>query len=341
MRARPGPASVLLHPRRPQPDSLLSVAGLGPVVPYRLGQVTPPAPVPKHIISGMGGAAVDIYRSRAGARSIASWCRTKLDEWPIENERLSVDTSLGTTSVVVAGRGQVPLVVLPGTGLNTATGLAFATLAAEHHRTLLVDLPGQPGLSAPIRPRRHRLFAYGRWLAEVLAAAPVEGRPIVVGHSLGAAVALAGPTEAVRGLVLLDPGGIVRLWVTPRVMSATTPWLLAPTPSRSVRLLRLLHADGYTPSPALVQWMTLVARHTWSSLAPAPLPEAALRRWARHPVTVATGAEDIFLPPHRLGPAVANRLHTNLAVIPHAGHFAHDEQPAAVLALVNDLSGRL
>jgi hypothetical protein len=85
--------------------------------------------------------------------------------------------------------------------------------------------------------------------------------------------ALAALIEAVRGLVLLGPGGIMCLRVSPRVMSATMPWLLAPTPTRSGRLLQLMLADGHTPSPALVQWMTLVARHTRSSLgAKQPVP---------------------------------------------------------------------
>jgi hypothetical protein len=51
---------------------------------------------------------MDIYRSRDGARSIASWCRARLDDWPVEHERLTVATSLGPTFAVAADRGQVP-----------------------------------------------------------------------------------------------------------------------------------------------------------------------------------------------------------------------------------------
>jgi len=160
---------------------------------------------------------------------------------------------------------------------------------------------------------------------------------------LGAAVALAAPIEAVRGLVLLGPGGIMRVRVSPRVMSATMPWLLASTPARSGRLLQLMLADGHMPSPALVQWMTLVARHIRSSLAPAPAARrgAAALGKARGGGDGATGTEDIFLPPDRLGPAVARQLRANLAVIPNAGRLVPEEQPTAVLSLVNDLSTRL
>ena len=107
-------------------------------------------------------------------------------------------------------------------------------------------------------------------------------RLVLVGHSLGAAAALAADPAGVQGLLLLDPAGLTRLRVRPGTLAATLPWLLRPTPARSARLLAHMHAEGRAPSPQHFEWMTLVARNVRTSLAPSPLPGAVLDRSARH-----------------------------------------------------------
>ncbi|HUG84523.1 MAG TPA: hypothetical protein VMM13_08150, partial [Euzebya sp.] len=59
---------------------------------------------------------------------------------------------------------------MPGTGFNAAVALPWLQALSVHWATTVVDLPGQPGLSDPRRPRRARLAWYGRALDEILAA---------------------------------------------------------------------------------------------------------------------------------------------------------------------------
>ncbi|WP_188196831.1 alpha/beta fold hydrolase [Nonomuraea sp. SYSU D8015] len=95
------------------------------------------------------------------------------------------------------------------------------------------------------------------------------------------------------------------------------------------------HAAGTEQD--LVEWMTLVARHTRTSLAPPPLPGPLLRRWADTPVLVATGTHDRFYPPAGIaGPARA-LLGTEIIALPGVGHLGPHEDPALLPALLDQL----
>ncbi len=95
--------------------------------------------------------------------------------------------------------------------------------------------------------------------------------------------ALAAPTTGITALVVIDPAGLMRLHVSPAVLRATLPWLLRPTRRRSRALLEHLTAPGRTSAPTLVDWMTLVARHTTPSGAPGPMPAAVTVGWRTIP----------------------------------------------------------
>lgn len=157
----------------------------------------------------------------------------------------------------------------------------------------------------------------------------------VLGHSFGAAITVSCASPCVERQVLVSPGGLMRLRVSGGVMAASTAWYLRPTPKRSARLLRAMHAPGRQPRPELVEWMTLIARHARSSGSPgiAKLPvTAALRR-------VVAGRHDTFLPPQRLGPAVRRALGIELDVVAGAGHLLVDEDPEYVAALIYSPGG--
>ncbi|MEU1798800.1 alpha/beta fold hydrolase [Streptomyces californicus] len=218
--------------------------------------------------------------------------------------------------------------------MSTAQCLPLVAALARKHRVTVVDLPGQPGLSSDLRPRARRLVWYGAWLDEFLERA-VLGPVVVVGHSLGGAIALAGDSPTLVGRVLLSSAGITRLRVPAPLLAATIPWLLRPSVPRAAKLLNQMSAPDQHPPADLCAWMDLVSRSCRSSLAPAPLPSDLLERRRSAPTVVATGRHDPFLPPHALGPAVRDRLGLELKVIEQAGHLVVDEATAEVAALVS------
>jgi pimeloyl-ACP methyl ester carboxylesterase len=278
--------------------------------------------------------AVQLYRKPEGEQAIRSWSTARLDAWTVPHERRIVSSALGQTSLVTAGDGPATVLYLPGTNFNAASSLPLAGALAARLRVVVADLPGQPGLSAGRRPPGLR--AYGAWIDEIVAGLDVR-RVLLAGHSLGAAAALTADPAGVHGLLLLDPAGLIRLRVGLGTLGATLPWLMRPTPARSARLLALMHARGRAPSPEHVEWMTLVARHVRTSLAPPPLPPEVLDRWRDTPRAVLCGDQDCFLPVPRLADAVRRKLGVDLDVVAEAGHLTPEDQPERVAEAISAL----
>jgi pimeloyl-ACP methyl ester carboxylesterase len=275
----------------------------------------------------------DLYRTAAGRDHVRAWCSDQLDGWTTPHDRTIIATTAGETHLLSAGAGELTVLFVPGTALNAATSLSLVTALAGAHRVVVADVPGQPGLSAGMRPRGNRLSAYGRWVDEIVAHLQAD-RLVLAGHSLGAAITLAADTSGVAGLLLLDPAGLIRLRVSPSVLAATLPWLVRPTPSSSARLLRQLHGPGWQPSATHIEWMTLVARHSRSTLAPRGLPASSLRRWQAFPRTVLSGELDCFLPVGSLRKAVREKLATDLQVLQGAGHLTPEERADEIVQAV-------
>ncbi|MEU0002324.1 alpha/beta hydrolase [Streptomyces microflavus] len=278
-----------------------------------------------------------IYKSPHAQQDVRRWCLERIARWDVPCTRREIATSAGRTSTLTAGPetdSRSPCVVLlPGTNMGAAQCLAAAEVLARVHRVTVVDLPGQPGLSTQQRPRSRRMDWYGRWLGEVLAQIG-KGSVVLVGHSLGGAVALAGNSPRVIGRVILSSAGITRLKVTTPIMAASLPWLLRPSVPRAARLLRHMSDPGHVPSSDLSAWMDLVARSCRTSLAPSPLPSALLDQRRRQPILAVAGGGDPFLPPETLAPAMKRRLGTELRVMDGAGHLLLEEKPNEVCALV-------
>lgn len=278
-----------------------------------------------------------VYRSELAERTVRGWCRERLDEYPGLVSLPEVTTSIGPTRAFrLPGGPGTPAVVLSGSNFNSALMASPASVMLPDRDVILVDLPGQPGLSCGVRPKAHRAAAYGTWFEEVLAAL-VDRPVIVVGHALGAAVALASkPSERVRALVLLDPAGLTAAANSPELMRVTLPWMIGPREDKSTRLLNFLSGPDfrYRVHP-YAAWMTMVGQYCKiSGLAPNALPVEALLPWQGKNVTVATGSDDAFLSPARLHGPAHRFLNTDTHVLEGAGHLAPYELSEEVADLV-------
>lgn len=271
-----------------------------------------------------------IYRSEDGQTAIRSWCLGRIQSGDLETRE--IESPLGKTHVTMVGEG-ADVVLLPGTNFATATWLGLLIRLGREHRVVGLDLPGQPGLSAKYRPRDPR--AYGRWLRTVVSELGLD-HPVVAGHSLGGRVALlaASGDTTVGALVLVDPAGLIRLRVPLRVLVATLRWLGRRNVASSDGLLRTMTGPDSEVTRALAVWMTLVARHVKTSLAPPPLPEHILRK-VRCPVWLLTGRHDPFLSPQRLLDTVTTIAGpTEASVVLDAGHLLPEETPDRVAVAI-------
>jgi pimeloyl-ACP methyl ester carboxylesterase len=278
-----------------------------------------------------------VYKNARGEQAVRRWCSEALAraDFPVVNRM--VDTGAGPVSITSAGTGRPRVVLVPGTGSNAAVALTWLRALSARWPTTVVDLPGQPGLSDPRRPRRSRLAWYGRMLDEILAAVNAYG-VVVVGNSLGAAVALAAGSPRIAGRALVSPAGIIRLGVDPELALASAAWLLRPTAEQTRRMLRLFVAPGTEPPGTEVEWMTLMATCCRTTLAPPPLPAGLLARRAGQPCVVGVGEHDRFLPPARLAPALQRTMNLDLRVFPGMGHLTTPADLGKVLSLVAEVA---
>lgn len=255
------------------------------------------------------------------------------------------------------GRGRA-LVLLHGNGsmIEDFTSSGLVDLAARHYRVIAFDRPGYGHSTRP----RHRIWSAGAQ-ADLLHAALERigvSRPIVLGHSWGASVAVAlalRHPQAVSGLVLASGYyyPTVRIDV-PLLSTAAVPLLgdvvrytIGPIASRAVWPLLMRKIFGPAPVPPkfrrfpkemAVRPSQLRASAVESALL-IPTAAAASGDYAtlKMPVVVVAGTDDRLIDPA----AQSERLHNTLTQsefrpVPGAGHMVHQTNPRAVMSAIDE-----
>ncbi|WHT23061.1 alpha/beta hydrolase [Crossiella sp. CA-258035] len=154
----------------------------------------------------------DIYRSPSGRQLLLDSYRAQLAAWPGTPEQRHVPTPEGETFVVSAGPATAPpLVLLHGSGSNSAQWVARFTELIPYFRVHAVDIIGEPGLSAPSRPDPGT-DRYAVWLDAVLDQLGLT-EVAIMGYSLGSWLALDYAIRRparVHRLALTCPPGLSR-----------------------------------------------------------------------------------------------------------------------------------
>lgn len=153
-----------------------------------------------------------VYRSIEARELIAERYRSVLEQWPTAKSELHVPTRQGSTFVIACGPATAPpVVLLHGSQANSAAWMPDISLWSENFRLFAIDMIGEPGLSAPVRPDLGS-DAHACWLDDVLAGLSLS-RATFVGTSLGGWLALdyaSRRPKAVEALALICPAGIGR-----------------------------------------------------------------------------------------------------------------------------------
>jgi pimeloyl-ACP methyl ester carboxylesterase len=238
-----------------------------------------------------------------------------------------------------SGVGSPVLVLLHGQGANGDVWDGLKPFIAQHWpgRSIVPDLRGH-GRSFHAAP-----YAVGTYAADITALIAPDEEAVVVGHSLGGAVALCLASQwfgvRVRAVVAFG----VKVHWTEEELARRRQLAAAPVrwfERREDAIERYLKVSGQfglidVASPAAASGVA--ADRGRYRLAADPLinsgrqqPDiAAIYRAAAAPVTLAVGSHDPML-----SVADARRLAPDAAILEGLGHNAHIERPAAIWDLI-------
>ncbi|MCX8005701.1 MAG: alpha/beta hydrolase [Burkholderiaceae bacterium] len=270
-------------------------------------------------------------------------------DWTLRVEREPVFG--GSVLTVLAGPADAPpLLLVHGLGENGFTDwLPVLPQLARSHRVLALDLPGFGYSDRP--PGKYSPRNYARVLAHLLAR-HARAPALVVGHSMGAAVALrlaADHPQHVRKLVLINAAGIlqrtafVKHSLVPSATVAIPPVLREPAARArdwGVQAIERVFGLPHDPTRVLqaseLAWALLLRDHANVNAALALIEEdfAAAVHTVRQPTHVIWGEADAVAP-LRTGQVLARRLpNAQLVTLPGVGHTPMQSDPQPLLALL-------
>jgi pimeloyl-ACP methyl ester carboxylesterase len=261
----------------------------------------------------------------------------------------------GLLAVEVSGAGE-PLVLIHGLATTARIWSAVTPALVQSRRVVTLDLPGF-GASAPAGPG-FELPRVAERIARGVAARGVHAPFDLVGHSLGAAVALtlaSARPRLVRRLVLVAPAGLMPVpWPASVLLPAVAPGLhaarravapLAGWPWGRRLLLGFTAADGGDLTLAqarLIIDASAGAQRTAAALK--TITSTDLRpqlRASPAPLGLLWGGADRTIPARVAATLVRSRPDAQLEIIEDAGHVVMLERPAEFVAALERLLARL
>lgn len=268
------------------------------------------------------------------AESFAPFYREYVSGWPVRVEERDLDTPIGRTHLLTWGPADAPPLVLLHGGGGAGAGWEFQAAAlGSQRRVYALDMPGQYGLSVPLRPLKTMADMLS-WLDEVLAALQLS-RVDLIGNSRGGAVAACyalHATSRLRSLGLIAPA----MTLLPMRLSTylrNLPWFLGTSPAkRFLRGLGPQYSSGQAPYEARLQrvtrWMEAGRRHfgLLGANYPRLLSDAELRSLSL-PTLVVVGEHEVLYGVHQalVRAKLIPRVRTTL--VEGAGHDLLWSQP--------------
>jgi pimeloyl-ACP methyl ester carboxylesterase len=260
-----------------------------------------------------------IYKSPAGEAEVMALYDKALAFWPVPHDEYRLPTRIGQTFIIASGPEQAPsLVLLHGAGSNALSWMGEAGAYSQHFRTFAIDIPGDPGRSAPSRPSWNG-NAYADWLADVLDGLGIE-RSAVLGLSQGGWNALRFATlypERVTRLVLLSPAGVT----ADRGSFLLRAVVLTRFGKRGADALNRYVFGGDEIDPAALVFMNTIMENFKPRIESLKtFSEAELRR-VTMPVVLLGGAKDVIRDVSKISARMAEFLpQLTTHIFPERGH---------------------
>jgi len=240
------------------------------------------------------------------------------------------------TFYISAGMGE-PLLLLHGAGGDSSIFQHTIAQLARNHTVIAPDIIGHGRTEGPTVGYSESLYSY--WLDGFLSAIGLEAADLV-GHSLGGAIALRfayNHPEQVIHLVLVNtislgfPSLLATLYLLLAMFSPRKQLALdlvgrvmfsGPKRNRREMTARFLSTNDSIPK-GIRGFLWMLAR-TWGVSWPAP---RRMLRGLRAPVLLVWGEADRYIPLSHARRGVRFIPHSQLSLIPKAGHAPFLERP--------------
>ncbi len=272
--------------------------------------------------------------------------------WPMAEHSRFIDCAPHRWHVQEAGAGPVTL-LLHGAGGATQSWRSLFPILQDTRHVIALDLPGQGFTRLGNRQR----CGVEKMAADVTTLCRQEGwtPDLIVGHSAGAALALEmtriDPDVHVIGInAALGKFEGVAGWLFPALAKvlALTPFipdLFASTASSPTSIRRLIEGTGSRiDEEGLDLYRRLITDRnhvdaTLSMMAQWDLSDL-LRDLPKHPgkVTLIAGAEDKTVPPDVSEKASKRLPNASFHLLRGVGHLAHEEDPALIARMIEELA---
>ncbi len=225
-----------------------------------------------------------------------------------------------------------PLVCVHGAGSSSVVWMEVVRRLSRTRRVLAPDLPGHGQSDRWNPPDDVTIAMYRDAVGTVCAQLAIE-RAVLVGHSMGALVALdaaAAWPERVAGLILVNGGA--RLPVAPEVFVKLT----GDFPRFGKWLSRVVWSPA-TPLDVVDRWgsvaFTAAQEVTLADFrAVDRFDGTALGARVRAPTLALGGEDDLMTPPRLTRELAASIAGARAVVVPAAGHMLAQEQPEQFFA---------
>jgi pimeloyl-ACP methyl ester carboxylesterase len=161
--------------------------------------------------TGVEMKMTSLYKSPQGEKIVMDMYAELLERWPVPRDELRLQTRIGETFIIASGPlSGAPIILLHGANSNALSWMGDIPTLAKLHRVYAVDIPGDPGRSAPSRPSWNG-NGYLEWLQDILIGLKIE-KTALIGLSQGGWNALkfaSNHPEKISKLVLLSPAGLI------------------------------------------------------------------------------------------------------------------------------------
>jgi pimeloyl-ACP methyl ester carboxylesterase len=202
---------------------------------------------------------ISIYKSPESERVVMAIYGGLLERWPVSREELRLETRIGETFIIASGPlSAPPVILLHGANSNSLSWMGDIPAIAKSRRVYAIDIPGDPGRSAPSRPKWNG-NGYVQRLEDILVGLKIR-KTALIGLSQGGWNALKFASyhpEKVSKLVLLSPAGVIN--DRPSFLFKAVLYSLAG--KKGVRALSRLTFGDVDMSEEAVKYMDVILTH--------------------------------------------------------------------------------